>query len=99
VSARIIGATAEGFWHPEQRELTAPYVQRYFAEMPTMAGRRTPFAVYQVAIYAFPQYAVSRQTLDAARAMLDRDDLVPVLRRVVVDATDELRRALAASVV
>ena len=92
---RIGAATADGFWHPEQAELTAPYVARYFADMPAMARRRTPAAVQQIATSAYPRYAVSAGTLAAAHAMLARTDLDVGLRRVVEDATDDLRRALA----
>src|SRR5690606_20460017 len=32
-SNRVVVATAEGFWQPEQAELTGAYVPRYFAEI------------------------------------------------------------------
>ncbi|WP_163552839.1 aminopeptidase N [Candidatus Frankia alpina] len=95
-SARLIGATAEGFWQPEQDDLTAAYVSRYFGQMPAMTARRTPHAARQIATFAYPQYAVSAGTLRDADALLDRGGLDPVLRRVIVDATDELRRAVRA---
>ncbi|KQC38797.1 aminopeptidase N [Frankia sp. ACN1ag] len=95
-SARLIGATAEGFWQPEQDDLTADYVARYFEQMPAMSARRTPHAARQIATFAYPQYAVSAGTLRDADALLDRGGLDPVLRRVVIDATDELRRAVRA---
>ncbi len=37
VSNRMFGATAEGFWDPEQVELIHPYVARYLAEAPAVA--------------------------------------------------------------
>ncbi|WP_261559309.1 aminopeptidase N [Frankia tisae] len=95
-SARLIGATAEGFWQPEQGDLTAAYVPRYFEQMPAMTARRTPHAARQIATFAYPQYAVSAGTLRDADALLDRGGLDLVLRRVIVDATDELRRAVRA---
>ncbi|SNQ48782.1 Aminopeptidase N [Frankia canadensis] len=95
-SARLVAASAEGFWQPEQDELTADYVDRYFEQMPAMTSRRSPHAARQIATAAYPQYAVSSATLAAARALLDRDDVDPLLRRVIVDATDELRRAVRA---
>ena len=91
---RMVLAIAEGFWHPEQADLTAPYVDRYFAEMPGMANRHTPLALAQIATAAYPRYAVSVGTAAAADAMLARTDLDVALRRVVVNATDDLRRAL-----
>ena len=96
VSARFMAAAAEGFFHPEQAHLTQPYLARYFTEMPAMAARRTPYVVQWVARAAYPRCAVSPETLAAAQAMLARDDLDPTLRRVAVDATDDLHRALAA---
>ncbi|MCO1597381.1 aminopeptidase N [Micromonospora sp. RHAY321] len=96
LSNRLLEATAEGFWQPEQPELTAAYVQRYFADMPAAAHRRTAWTADRVASLAFPRYAVAQPTREAAAALLARDDLTPGLRRVVTDADDDLRRALVA---
>ncbi|MEV4122680.1 aminopeptidase N [Micromonospora sp. NPDC049645] len=96
LSNRLLEATAEGFWQPEQAELTADYVDRYFTEMPAAATRRTPWTADRVAALAFPRYAVAQPTREAAAALLARDDLTPGLRRVVTDADDDLRRALVA---
>jgi aminopeptidase N len=96
LSNRQLAATAEGFWQPEQVELTQPYVQRYFTEMPAMARRRTPQVAFAVVAHGFPQFAVAPATLEAGQALLARDDVIPLLRRVVVDGSDEIRRALAA---
>ncbi|MEU7590347.1 aminopeptidase N [Micromonospora sp. NPDC049230] len=96
LSNRLLEATAEGFWQPEQAELTAGYVERYFTDMPAAARRRTPWTADRVAKLAFPRYAVAQPTREAAAALLARDDLTPGLRRVVTDADDDLRRALVA---
>ncbi|MGC4791853.1 aminopeptidase N [Micromonospora sp. DT178] len=96
LSNRLVEATAEGFWQPEQAELTAGYVARYFADMPAAARSRTPWVADQIAKSAFPRYAVAQPTREAAAALLARDDITPGLRRVVTDADDDLRRALVA---
>ncbi|MDG4827634.1 aminopeptidase N [Asanoa sp. WMMD1127] len=96
LSNRLLDACARGLFQPEQTELTAPYVERYFAEMPAAARRRTPYAAEHLADLAFPRYAVEQRTRDLAAAMLARDDLPAVLRRVVIDNDDDLRLALAA---
>jgi len=96
LSGRLLEAITEGFWQPEQADLTAAYVDRYFAEMPAAAHRRTPWTADRVAALAFPRYAVAQPTREAAAALLARDDLTPGLRRVVTDADDDLRRALVA---
>ncbi|MEU3455955.1 aminopeptidase N [Micromonospora sp. NPDC006766] len=96
LSNRLVEATAEGFWQPEQADLTAGYVERYFADMPAAARLRTPWTADGVAALAFPRYAVTQRTRDLAAALLVRDDLTPGLRRRVVDLDDDLRRALVA---
>ncbi|BCB79385.1 aminopeptidase N [Phytohabitans flavus] len=96
LSNRLVEAHAEGFWQPEQADLTESYVDRYFADMPAAARLRTPWVADRVAKSAFPRYAVAASTREAAATLLARDDLEPGLRRVVIDLDDDLRRALAA---
>ncbi|MEU4713746.1 aminopeptidase N [Micromonospora purpureochromogenes] len=96
LSNRLVEATAEGFWQPEQAELTAPYVERYFADMPAAARLRTAWTADRVTTLAFPRYAVAQPTRELAAALLARDDLTPGLRRWVTDLDDDLRRALVA---
>jgi aminopeptidase N len=95
LSNRSLLALAEGFWHPEQEDLTEAYVSRYFEDMPTMAARRSAQVVSQVAAAAYPRYAVAATTAERGQRLLDRSDLPAVLRRVIMDCTDDLRRALA----
>ncbi|MEX5633081.1 aminopeptidase N [Parafrankia sp. FMc2] len=95
-SVRLVAAAALGFWQPGQDDLTAAYVERYVADMPRLAAARSPHAVRQLAAAAFPRYAVAAGTVAAVDQLLGRPDVGPVLARVVVDAADDLRRALAA---
>jgi aminopeptidase N len=88
-------ALAEGFWQPGQSEVTAPYVDRYFAEIAHTAGLRSGWVVARVAGLAYPRTAVSPGTLEQSDALLARSDLDSGIRRSVVDAADDLRRALA----
>ncbi|MGC4895209.1 aminopeptidase N [Micromonospora sp. DT31] len=96
LSNRLVEATAEGFWQPEQSEVTAGYVERYFADMPAVARLRTAWVADSVAVAAFPRYAVAQPTRELAAALLARDDLTPGLRRWVTDLDDDMRRALVA---
>jgi aminopeptidase N len=96
LSNRLLEATASGFWQPEQTALTQGYVARYFTEMPAAAARRTGWVAERVAALAFPDVAVAQDTRDAAARLLARADVVPALRRAVIDADDELGRALTA---
>jgi aminopeptidase N len=95
LSNRLLLALAAGFWQPGQDSLTDAYVPRYFEDMPAMAARRPAEVVLRLAAAAFPRFAVNTATADAARRLLDRDDLPAALRRAVLDSADDLRRALA----
>jgi aminopeptidase N len=96
ISNRLVEANAAGFWQPEQLALTEGYVARYFAEMPAMAARRTPWLTERAAMLAFPHYAVAPDTRAAAARLLADERLDPGLRRAVTDADDDLGRALTA---
>jgi aminopeptidase N len=96
LSNRLVEATAEGFWQPEQRALTEPYVSRYFADMPETVRRSAPWLAERVARLAFPSLAVSPRTRRLAAELLADTGLAPQLRRAVIDADDDMRRALAA---
>lgn len=95
-SNRLVEATAKGFWQPEQATLTAPYVGRYFADMPAASRLRTPWVADRIADLAFPRYAVAQGTRERVAELLARGDLTPGLRRRLIDADDDLRRALVA---
>jgi aminopeptidase N len=94
VSNRITESAAMGFWQPEQLGLTAAYVERYFAEMPDVMTVRSGFNAERLALAAYPALAVEPRTRELAADLLAHDDLSPILRRVVTDADDDMRRAL-----
>jgi len=96
LSNRLTELTAGGFWQPEQLDLLRPYVSRYFAEMPEMMRVRSGMSAERTAVAAYPAVMVEPETRRLAAELLSRDDLDPILRRVVQDADDDLRRALAA---
>jgi aminopeptidase N len=87
---------AEGFWQPEQAELTAPYVERFFAEMPDAAKLRGDLALDVLLRFFYPRYAASEQTLELAAALVAREDISLPLQRRVADGTDDLRRVVNA---
>jgi aminopeptidase N len=95
LSNRLVVAAAEGFWQPEQTRLTEAYVQRFFDDAPAMAARRAPVVASRVADIAYPRYAVFESTVEYSERLLAAPDVPASLYRTVVDATDELRRALA----
>jgi aminopeptidase N len=88
-------AAGEGMWQGGQEHLTAPYVTRYFDELPATVGVRSGWVLADVAEAFFPLAALDDDTLARARALADRPGLDLSLRRRVLDQTDELARRLA----
>jgi aminopeptidase N len=96
MSSYQLWALAEGFWQPEQLELTEPYVDRFFAEIPEVAALRGDLTVAELVRFLFPRYAASPRTLESAQVLLRRTDIPLPLRRRVVDCADDLSRVVEA---
>jgi aminopeptidase N len=88
-------ALADGFWDPAQRELTEPYVERYFAEIAGTAAIRSGWVVDRMATLAYPWPMVEAHTAAATRDLLTDQSLHSGIRRSVIDVGDDLDRALA----
>ncbi len=85
---------ARGFWSAPSDELVEPYVARYFADVPAMAGWVGEDALSRVVTLAFPQVHTAQTARLSAQA-LERADLTPAVRRSLVDADADLREVLA----
>jgi aminopeptidase N len=96
VSNSLLYATARGFWQPGQQAVTDEYVPRYFAEVAGTAAFRSGWVLGRVAGLAYPRTAVLRSTVEATDRLLARADLEAGTRRAVVDAGDDLSRAVRA---
>jgi aminopeptidase N len=57
---------------------------------------RSGMSAEKTAVAAYPSVMVDPQTRRRAAELLGQEDLDPILRRVITDADDDLRRALAA---
>ncbi|KRV49208.1 aminopeptidase [Wenjunlia vitaminophila] len=92
----LMTALAQGFWQPEQGELLAPWVPRYFPEAVAATRRRGGAIGRILSRYAFPEHAVDPGVLRTGEECLAAEDLPPSLRRGLADQLDDLRRALRA---
>jgi aminopeptidase N len=95
LSNRVVAAAGEGLWQPEQSALTESFVERFFVELPRSAAQRSGDLLAMLCRAAYPVFAVSQNTLAAAERALG-SDLHPLLRRSMIDETDDLRRSLRA---
>jgi aminopeptidase N len=89
-------ATCEGFWHPAQAELTAPYVERFFTEIAGTAKIRSGMAVALTTTRIFPRFAVDESVLERARTFLADGNVDSSVSRTTSDLTDDLARAVRA---
>ncbi|MCX5246044.1 aminopeptidase N [Streptomyces sp. NBC_00201] len=100
LSNALVEATIAGFAQPSQRELTAPYVSKYFAVIERVWRERSIQIGMDVVRGLFPAHPAERDaqpTLDAADAWLAaHEDAAPALRRLVLESRDDLARALRA---
>jgi aminopeptidase N len=93
VSNYELEAAGIGMWQRGQEDLTDRYVPRYFAALPSLPEVHSGWVLADAAREFFPALAVSEDTAQRAFATLE-GDLDLSVRRVLVDETDDLQRAL-----
>jgi aminopeptidase N len=89
-----IGAIGGGMWQTGREDLLAPYALRYFEDLAGTASVREGWLLGDAARFFFPITMASEDTLARTDEALADTKLNPTLRRVLVDAGDELRRRL-----
>ncbi|OKI91929.1 aminopeptidase [Streptomyces sp. CB01249] len=91
-------AVITGFVQSDQRELLAPYTEKYFAAVKDIweSGSRSQDMVQQIVVDLFPSLQVSRATLDATDAWLASAEPSAALRRLVSESRSGVERALRA---
>ncbi|WP_326599041.1 aminopeptidase N [Streptomyces sp. NBC_01803] len=92
VQEAVIG----GFVQTDQRELLAPYTERYFEVLKSVWESRSHEMAQQVAVGLYPAVQVSGATLEATDAWLASADPSPALRRLVTESRAGVERALNA---
>ncbi|MDT3440496.1 MULTISPECIES: aminopeptidase N [unclassified Pseudofrankia] len=96
LSNHLLVATLGGFWISSQRELTKPYVDRYFAEIAEIWKTRSFDTAQTITQMLFPDGVIEQATIDKVDAYLANEDPAPPLRRALAEGRDGLVRALAA---
>ncbi|WP_353942586.1 aminopeptidase N [Streptomyces sp. HUAS MG91] len=92
VQEAVIG----GFIQTDQRELLAPYTEKYFSALKSVWESRSHEMAQQIAIGLFPSVQVSEETLAAADAWLGSAEPTAALRRLVSESRAGVERALKA---
>ncbi|GGN55019.1 aminopeptidase [Streptomyces albiflavescens] len=95
LSNALVEATIAGFTQPSQRELLAPYAAKYIDAIERVWAERSIQIGMDVVKGLFPSLQDSQETLDATDAWLaTHEGAAPALRRLVLEARDDLARAL-----
>ncbi|MEV8109119.1 aminopeptidase N, partial [Streptomyces sp. NPDC088135] len=79
-------AVISGFVQTDQRELLAPYAEKFFAAVKGVWDSRSHEMAQQVAIGLYPTLQVSQATLDATDAWLSAAEPGAALRRLVSES-------------
>jgi aminopeptidase N len=87
-------AAGIGMWRGGQEELTAPYVDRYFDELPDTVRVRSGWVLADATEFFFPVTSLSETTLDRAHLLAADPALDLSVRRRLGDAADDLARKL-----
>ncbi|WP_413757261.1 aminopeptidase N [Streptomyces sp. MMBL 11-3] len=95
LSNALVEATISGFAQPSHRELSAPYTSKYFDVIERVWEERSIQIGMDVVRGLFPSLQDSSGTVAAADAWLaSHGEAAPALRRLVLEARDDLARAL-----
>lgn len=85
-----------GFVQTDQRELLAPYTEKFFAAVKDAWDSRSHEMAQQIAVGLYPSLQVSRSTLDATDAWLASASPSAALRRLITESRAGVERALRA---
>ena len=95
-SLHLTGAAMSGFHWWIQRDLLAPYVDEFFSKVKDVFDKRENEFTRSYFANLFPGYRVERDTLAKSEALLGSlgEDELPILRRSLREANDDLERAI-----
>ncbi|KUJ69310.1 aminopeptidase N [Streptomyces albus subsp. albus] len=97
LSNALVEATIAGLDQPGQRDLLAPYAERYFAVIEEVWQQRSIEIAMSIVRGLFPALQDEPATLAATdRWLAEHPEAAPALRRLVSEARDDLARALRA---
>ncbi|MFD8676730.1 aminopeptidase N [Streptomyces seoulensis] len=85
-----------GFVQTDQRELLAPYTDRYFDSVKSAWDSRSHEMAQQIAVGLYPSVQVSEETLRKTDAWLTATEPTPALRRLISESRAGVERALKA---
>ncbi len=95
IGVKELLAAAEGFWHPGQAAVTAPYVERFFTDIHRTAEIRAGMVVALTVHRIVPEFVIEPELLTRAEALVADESVAPSIRRQTANFADNLRKAVA----
>ncbi len=92
-SSHELSAVARSFFGATDQEITRPYVERFFTELPQLSSKLGDMVLHLLAADGYPTTVVEERTVELAERAL-HGDLPAGVRRSFVDATSRLREQL-----
>ncbi len=94
-SLHLAMAAGRGFWQRSQAAILEPYVPRFFEGLPGLFTEWEAEASRAYFRTLFPWHRIDGSLVSRVEALSSRGDLGPMLRRLLIEAGDDLKRALA----
>jgi len=92
----VQSAVIAGFWHAEQLDLLAPYVDRYFEAVGRVWQERPGELAQNVAVGLYPALLVDRSVVERTDAYLQTHEVPAPLARLLLEGRDGVVRSLQA---
>jgi aminopeptidase N len=93
-SLRIAIAAAGGFWHRHQAALLEPFLDPFFTGLAGVFEEREAEAAKAYFQSLFPRHVVDETIRARVAGVLTGGEIRPMLRRLLIEADDEVRRAI-----
>ena len=87
-------AAASGFFRRRQRDIVEPFVEQFFEGLPDLFADWEVEAARAYYRTIFPGHRIEASTREMIAGVTARDDIGPMLRRLLVESDDDLRWAL-----
>ena len=87
-------ATVMGFVSLEQRDVLAPYIEKYFAALPGLMASKSPDTSRRLAISLYPSWDPSQDVIDATDAFVTGGGATGILARILAEGRDGVERIL-----
>ena len=88
-------AAGNGFWWRRQASLVEPFVAPFFAGLADIFAKWEVEAARAYYRVFFPRHRIDDDLRERIAGVLAAGEIGPVLRRMLVEEDDELRRAIA----